>query len=170
MTIRPARPADAFLLPAIEKSAAQAFTAIESLAWLAAHDVLDVEQHLGFIASGLHWVAVDDEDRPQGFVCASVQDTALYIEELSVARSHQGQGLGRQLMLAVEHRARAAGLAALILTTFSDVPWNAPFYRRLGFQCLDEQALDGFLCEQLRHERALGLPGRCAMSKALLGR
>jgi hypothetical protein len=24
------------------------------------------------------------------------------------------------------------------LTTFRDVPWNAPFYRRLGFEVVDE--------------------------------
>ena len=29
--------------------------------------------------------------------------------------------------------ARARGLTALLLSTFSDVAWNAPFYQRLGF-------------------------------------
>jgi len=167
MTIRPARPSDASLLPAIEQSAAQSFAAIEHLAWLAGHDVLSIEQHLGFIASGLHWVVLDDDDRPCGFLCASVQETALHIEELSVARSHQGLGLGRKLLAEVERWARAEGFTALTLTTFADVPWNAPFYARLGFQRLDEQALERFLGEQLRHEQALGLPNRCAMGKVL---
>ena len=30
-------------------------------------------------------------------------------------------------------------LDALTLTTFRDVPWNAPYYRRCGFRVLDEQ-------------------------------
>ena len=30
---------------------------------------------------------------------------------------------------------------AVTLTTFRDVPWNAPFYTRLGFAMLDELTL-----------------------------
>lgn len=167
MHIRPARPADAPLLCAIERSAAQSFTAIDTLAWLAGHDVLSIEQHLGFIASGLHWVAVDEDDQPCGFLCASAQGPHLHVEELSVARLHQGRGLGRQLLMSAENRARVAGFRALTLTTFVEVPWNAPFYARLGFQRLDDRQASAFLQEQLRHEQALGLPGRCAMSKVL---
>lgn len=167
MHIRPARPADAPLLPAIEGSAAQSFIAIDHLAWLAGHDVLSVEQHLGFITSGLHWVAVGDGDRPCGFLCASAQGQDLHIEELSVAQPFQGRGLGRELLMYAENRARDAGFRALTLTTFAQVPWNAPFYARLGFQRLDNQHSSAFLREQLRHEQALGLPDRCAMSKAL---
>lgn len=29
---------------------------------------------------------------------------------------------------------------AVTLTTFRDVPWNAPFYTRLGFAMLDERS------------------------------
>ncbi|OLS62692.1 GNAT family N-acetyltransferase [Pseudomonas putida] len=167
MRIRPARPDDATLLPAIERSAAQSFTVIDCLAWLARHDVLSLEQHLGFIASGLLWVAVDGDDQPCGFLCASAQGGDLYIEELSVARPHQGRGLGRQLLKHAEHRARASGYKALSLTTFAAVPWNAPFYARLGFQRLEARQASAFLHEQLRHEQALGLPDRCAMRKVL---
>lgn len=167
MPIRPARPQDAHLLPAIERSAAEAFLSVERLAWVAAHQVLSVEEHLGFINKGLLWVAVDDQDRPQGFLCASVQDGGLHIDELSVARSHQGQGLGRELIAVVEAWALAQCFTALTLTTFKDVPWNAPFYARLGFVALDDGQLQGFLQQQIAHEHALGLPGRCAMRKAL---
>lgn len=167
MNIRPARPDDAPLLPALERSAAQSFSTLEHLAWLAGHDVLDVEQHLGFIARDLHWLAVDEDERPLGFICASAQGEELYIEELSVARPAQGKGLGRQLLQRVERRARVEGFKALTLTTFADVPWNAPFYARLGFQYLEADQLSGFLREQLVHERAIGLPGRCAMGKTL---
>ncbi|MHA6195102.1 GNAT family N-acetyltransferase [Pseudomonas wadenswilerensis] len=167
MIIRPTRPSDATLLPAIERSAAQSFTATENLAWLAGHDVLSVEQHLGFIAQGLHWLAVDEHDQALGFVCASAVDDTLHIEELSVARSSQGQGLGRALVGHLECRARDAGFKALSLTTFATVPWNAPFYARLGFQRLDDAQAGEFLRQQLRHEQAIGLPDRCAMGKTL---
>jgi len=167
MTIRSTRPTDAAQLPAIERSAAQSFTATENLAWLAGHDVLSVEQHLGFIAEGLHWLAVDEHDQPQGFICASAVDDALHIEELSVAQSSQGRGLGRALMTQLENWARDSGFKALTLTTFATVPWNAPFYARLGFQHLNDAQASEFLRQQLRHEQAIGLPDRCAMRKAL---
>ncbi|WP_110971634.1 GNAT family N-acetyltransferase [Pseudomonas huaxiensis] len=167
MPVRPAHPQDAHLLPAIERSAAEAFLAVERLVWVAAHQVLSVEEHLGFINKGLLWVAVDEQDRPLGFLCASIQDDGLHIDELSVARSHQGQGLGRELIATAEAWAQAQRFTALTLTTFREVPWNAPFYARLGFTCLDDGQLKGFLQQQIAHEHALGLPGRCAMCKAL---
>ena len=165
MNIRPTRPAEAPLLPAIERSAARSFLTIEGLEWLADHAVLSVEEHLAFIANGLSWVATDDADQPLGFLCASVQDGALHIEELSVHRDRQGQGLGRRLIAHAEARARATGLGGLTLTTFEDVPWNAPFYARLGFERLQDDRQTAFLRQQLAHEQAIGLPGRCAMSK-----
>jgi len=167
MLLRPTRPTDASQLPAIERSAAQSFSHVANLAWLAGHDVLSVEQHLAFIARGLHWLAVDEDDQPLGFVCASAQDRTLHIEELSVAQSSQGRGLGRALLGHLETWARGEGFQALTLTTFATVPWNAPFYARLGFLRLDAGAAGEHLRRQLQHEQALGLPDRCAMRKAL---
>jgi hypothetical protein len=37
--------------------------------------------------------------------------------------------------------ARQAAYPAVTLTTFRDVPWNAPFYTRLGFSMLSELRL-----------------------------
>ena len=47
----------------------------------------------------------------------------------------QGKGIGRRLIACVADRP-AKGLASLTLTTFRDVPWNAPFYARLGFEMI----------------------------------
>jgi hypothetical protein len=48
-------------------------------------------------------------------------------------RAHQGLGIGRALIAAAEAQAAADGHAEVTLTTYLEVPWNAPFYRRLGF-------------------------------------
>ncbi|HEX3960074.1 MAG TPA: GNAT family N-acetyltransferase, partial [Trebonia sp.] len=54
-------------------------------------------------------------------------------------------------------RAAADGLAALTLTTFASVPWNAPYYRRCGFRVLDDEELTSGL-RAIRHDEAeLGL-------------
>jgi N-acetylglutamate synthase-like GNAT family acetyltransferase len=46
--------------------------------------------------------------------------------------------IGRQLIACVADHARTLGLTSLTLTTFRDVPWNAPFYARLGFEYIAE--------------------------------
>ena len=45
----------------------------------------------------------------------------------------------------------------MTLTTFRDVPWNAPFYERLGFCVLDSSELTPELDAVVREEAARGL-------------
>lgn len=49
------------------------------------------------------------------------------------------------------------GVPALTLTTFTDVPWNAPYYLRCGFRVLDDEEIGPGLREIRRRERAHGL-------------
>jgi hypothetical protein len=46
---------------------------------------------------------------------------------------------------------------ALTLTTFTQVPWNAPYYARCGFRLLDDDFLAPGLRKIREHEAALGL-------------
>ncbi|MDD0976228.1 GNAT family N-acetyltransferase [Pseudomonas fontis] len=164
---RLARPQEAGQLPSIEQSAAQAFLGIKGLAWIAEHGVLSAADHLAFIAEGLDWLVVDEQDMPLGFLCACVQGDALHIEELAVDHAYQGQGLGRRLIAHVRDWAQGQGFTALTLTTFVEVPWNAPFYTRLGFVALDDGQMSDFLRRQLVYEHSRGLQGRCAMRQML---
>jgi hypothetical protein len=72
----------------------------------------------------------------------------------------------------VEHLAALAaadGRAAITLTTFRDVPWNAPYYERLGFTVV-EPADQGPELAALVAEEAERIPGeapRVAMRRAL---
>ena len=70
-------------------------------------------------------------------------------------------------MAAAEAEARGMGLVALTLTTFETVPWNGPFYVRLGYQVLPEPPRNSHLGSLLYAERRRDLTGRCAMRKAL---
>lgn len=62
--------------------------------------------------------------------------------------------------------AHASHCRALTLTTFCDVPWNAPFYARLGFQRLTWQEAGERLRAILGHEQRSASPptaaARCA--------
>jgi len=163
MLVRPARYDDVPHLMAIERSAAHAFAQRPELAWLAQGEVLDGDTHQAFIDSGRSWVAEKAQGPLLGFICASLQGQALHIEELSVRLEAQGQGIGRRLLDEVVAVARRSGLQQLTLTTFADVPWNAPFYARYGFEVIAHDQLSARLSAVMAGERAQGLEGRCAM-------
>jgi GNAT superfamily N-acetyltransferase len=82
------------------------------------------------------WVACPENDIPVGMVIASVRDGAAYIEEMDVLPAHGRRGLGARLLACVCGWAEARSHAAVTLSTFRDVPWNGPFYRKHGFRDL----------------------------------
>lgn len=88
--------------------------------------------------AGLAWVAVDPDDHPVAYLVAELVDGALHVEQVSVHPSWAGRRIGRALLDHAAEAARARGLPRLTLTTFEDVPWNAPYYRRCGFVVLPE--------------------------------
>lgn len=163
--IRLAKPADAAFLPAVERSAGEAFRVIPSLAWIADDTVLSEEDHQRFIDGGTSWVSVSRTDRPVGFLCGEVCGRDLHIWALAVRSDHQRSGRGLALIDASIDWAKTRGLAGVTLTTFRDVPWNGPFYRRAGFQTLRDDRTGSRLRNILHREIEHGLPGerRCAM-------
>lgn len=162
ITVRPTRPGDVTALPAIERAAGKRFRDYPELAWLAEGDVISAEQHLDYAERGLSWLALAN-DQPVGFILAELHASSLFIVELSVHLDWQGKGIGRRLIACVADQARKRGLASLTLTTFRDVPWNAPFYARLGFEMIT--TLTPELREKREEETAHGLAydARCAM-------
>ncbi|UDG01485.1 GNAT family N-acetyltransferase [Enterobacter cloacae] len=162
ITVRPTRPGDVTALPAIERAAGERFRDYPELAWLAEGDVISAEQHLDYAERGLSWLALAN-DQPVGFILAETHVSSLFIVELSVHLDWQGKGIGRRLIVCVAGQARKRGLASLTLTTFRDVPWNAPFYAWLGFEMIT--TLTPELREKREEETAHGLAydARCAM-------
>lgn len=162
ITVRPTRPGDVTALPTIERAAGERFRDVPALAWLADGEVISAEQHLEYVERGLSWLALAN-DRPVGFILAEAHPSSLFIVELSVDRDWQGKGIGRQLIARAVDHARTLGLASLTLTTFRDVPWNAPFYARLGFEKMT--TLTPELRQKREEETAHGLAynARCAM-------
>src|SRR5262245_47931245 len=131
--IRPARPDDLQALPLIELAAAAVFRATP-YAYLADDDPVSAEVDL---AHEHVWLVVDQADQPIAFAIVHVLDESVHLHELDVHPDYARQGLGRRLIATVTDWARARGATALTLTTFDDVPWNGPYYARLGFRTLD---------------------------------
>ncbi|SDA84407.1 GNAT family N-acetyltransferase [Mesorhizobium qingshengii] len=168
-TIRMAQEGDAEALPDIEQSAGEAYREIAELAWITDDDNQTVERHCELIAKGKCWVAVEHDDQPVAFLSAEIHDDTLHIWELAVRLDRQRSGIGRALLDKAIADARERRLAALTLTTFRDVIWNAPFYHKLGFLMLDDAQAGERLRQVLRREVEHGMPAsrRCAMRLVL---
>ena len=107
--------------------------------------------------AGRLWVAVDERDRPVGFALAEELADELYLCEMDVLPDHGQRGIGTQLVEAVIAWARLHEFPALSLITFRHLPWNAPFYAKLGFQPLSSADLGTELAGFLAEEAEVGI-------------
>ena len=166
--VRLARSDDLGALPGIER-AANALFAAYGLAEQFSNLLTPIESLREGVRTDRLWVAADEVDRPVGFALAgSVGDNA-HLDELDVHPAHGRRGLGAALVEAVCGWARASGYRAITLTTLRCIPWNAPWYQRLGFRVLEENELSQALRDVLQEEIRRGLPAdqRVAMRREL---
>ena len=116
------------------------------------------------------WV-IAENDEPVGFVIVREFSGAAHIHEIDVHPRCARRGLGRRLIEHVASWASARGHTTLTLTTFADVPWNGPYYSRLGFATIPADALSTGLREILLAEAAAGFPMRHRIAmQMVLGR
>ncbi len=163
--IRLARPEDCGALPAVEKSAGETLFRSIGMTAVAEAEVPPPSFYPPLIDVGLLWVATDKQDRPVGFCACKLEGDFLYVDELAVRSDRQRRGHGNALMQAAASDARRRGLRAVALRTFKDVPWNAPYYRKLGYKIADPPELAELKAKTIAHERESGLDPetRCTM-------
>jgi GNAT superfamily N-acetyltransferase len=151
-------------MPDIERSSGEAFRQIPGLKWIADDEVTSADRHEALIRQGAVWIAVGIDGSVVGFLSAEVHQSALHVWQMSVHADHQRKGIGRRLINQAVAWAAGHPLTALTLTTFRDVPWNAPFYWSCGFEIVDP-ALYLMLQATLEAEGRAGLQmeNRCAM-------
>ncbi|MFI1421170.1 GNAT family N-acetyltransferase [Streptomyces sp. NPDC020731] len=157
MRIRPAAPGELPALQDIERAAGAPFRDL-AMPDIADDDppALDVLER--YRRAGHCWVAAEThDDRPVAYLIAEPVDDALHVEQVSVHPRAARRGVGRALLAHAADHAREQGLTALTLTTFADVPWNAPYYARLGFRTLTEPELTPGLRRIRAEEAAHGL-------------
>ena len=152
MPIRPIETRDFSALQDIEDATAKQLQSVGIDAMTELGPYSD-EEMTGYVTAGLAWVTTDDSDVPVGFLVAEIVDDCLYIADVNVHPRAARQGLGRQL---IDH-AGTGNYPALTLTTFRDVPWNAPYYRRLGFETLTEDEITPNLRAIREFQATIGL-------------
>ena len=163
-SLRLARPADAELMPAIERAAAERFAEDPELAGLVHNDPWEPPALARLIRKG-HCLVSHVGEEMVGFLVCEPFRRELHICEMDVLPDHQGCGIGAGLVRACLIDARNAGFSAVTLTTFSDLAWNGPFYARLGFEEVTALDAQPRLAGELANEVDDGLPAtrRCAM-------
>lgn len=108
--------------------------------------------------------ACSPEGEPVGFAVLDFVDGRPHLDQLSVQRAWMKRGIGRALV----ERAKAWSVrpGELWLTTYDErVPWNAPWYSRLGFVTANYAEIPPTLATRLEAEKSV-LPaksGRVAM-------
>jgi GNAT superfamily N-acetyltransferase len=154
--IRPARRTDFPELQRIEQAAAELFAGY-GVAAAVLQDSTTMEDFGGAHEQELLWVAVAEDDAPIGFAFVERVGEYAHLDELDVDPPHGRRGVGSALVRTVCAWAKEHGLPGVTLTTYRDIPWNAPFYHRLGFAELTSEQLTPALRDLVREEAKRGL-------------
>lgn len=170
LVIRPAGIEDLPTIQSIERASAQRF-----LGWMdaiAADDPTSLDTLAARCATGDLLVVSDVSASSAplvGFVMFRPVDDSMYIEQIDVLPAFGRRGIGATMLDAVAQRARGKGFTRLTLSTFREIPWNAPYYRRLGFTDLIDGHLTPGLSKVRREHQARGLDenARVFMAQAL---
>lgn len=157
--IRPARPEDLPALPEIERAAAQLFRQVpgDLLAGVQ-DDVTSGEDFEHARLGGWLLVAAAPDGTPVGFALMDPLPGSVHLDEIDVHPDHGRRGIGAALVRAVVAAAGDRGYPAVTLTTFREVPWNAPFYAGLGFRALEPDEWTPELASLVAAEAEAGLP------------
>ncbi len=171
--LRPAETTDIEAMRDIERRATQIFRNI-GYDFCADGPIRDIDEHARVQASGLTLIGITaaasaHAGAPAGFAVFEPLDGEAHLVEIDVDPSFQGMGLARLLIAAGEDWAQLKGFDGMTLTTYRDVPWNAPFYRRHGFAEFEPDHDRKGLRDTIEREAAWGfaLKPRIAMRKRL---
>ncbi|MBD8881376.1 4-(cytidine 5'-diphospho)-2-C-methyl-D-erythritol kinase [Rhodanobacter sp. 7MK24] len=119
---------------------------------------MDAQALVEAISAARVWVALDVGDQVVGFVGVAIEDGEAAIAEIDVLPNHGRRGIGAALLEHACAWAAESGYPSVVLGTLSDVPWNAPFYARHGFEAIDPKQYTPALAAHQAHDRERGFP------------
>lgn len=155
-SIRKATDRDIAAMQSIEVDAGTRFRDV-GLDAIANDDPPSADGLAAHIADGTAWVAVAGGDVVVGYAAASVVDGEGHLDQVSVGLDAAGHGVGRELIETVHRWSNSLGHEAVTLTTFVDVAWNGPYYRRLGYEDVPADSMGPELATIRAAETAAGL-------------
>jgi len=151
-------------LIAIDLAASQLFAGTGMLPEEELSDHVPAEVFEASMPLGHVFVARDRKGVAAGFLLTSLRGDTLYLDQVSVHPEHGRRGLGAALIRRVFEDAVDRGLKTVTLSTFRDLPWNAPFYRTLGFRELPRKQMTDWMLEiEARQAAVMDVTKRCFM-------
>lgn len=146
-------------IPLIETAAAAMFCEAD-LPLEIRYRVTDIDALAEAQGASRLWVALNGDRRPVGFALANTIDGAAHLDEMGVLPQFGRRGIGTRLLETIISWAQARRFPRLTLVTFRHLPWNAPFYERMGFTAMAESDLGEGLASLLHEEAAAGIDVR----------
>ena len=163
--VRLAKESEIYGLPEVERLAARRFLPYVDELEISA-ELLEGLTPISFLrrAQVEHrlWVALSqgaqsrDASEPVGFIAAKFLPETCFVIEISVHPDHGRRGVGAALIEACCQGASSRALKWVSLTTFRYVPWNIPFYKKMGFEVVDEVSQPPEIRAIVAHEARYG--------------
>ena len=133
VTVRTASAADLVEVPGVEAAADELFRQ---------RGVPDLPAPAPAALRAAAWRVLVAGRPVQGVAVLELVDGDLYLKQRSVHPSAMRQGIGGALLEAAVSTASLVGAPRVTLLTYADVPWNAPWYARHGWQVTDDLGPD----------------------------
>jgi ribosomal protein S18 acetylase RimI-like enzyme len=126
-------------LPAIGKLLAELVNAMDDTEGV---DIrVAVENYSNLLKDpGSHFLVAEIVGTPVGFINFAIRQTVLHrspsglIDELVVAKEHEGRGIGKQLVLAAIEKCQQLGCCEVEVSTEKTNVEARKFYRKCGFE------------------------------------
>jgi predicted N-acetyltransferase YhbS len=151
--LRRARRAELFVLQEIEDEADLRYGRV-GLAMITRMQHQEIALLEAGRRKGWLWVAANTVNRPVGWALLRDVHGHAWLHQLSVLQRFGQKGIGTALVEAACADAARAGYPEIFLSTAREVPWNAPFYARRGFDGVPDN--DYWLRQERLQEICLG--------------
>ena len=150
---------DCLELPRVEICAGAVFTSI-GMDEIAQDDPPSVELLLEYQKAGRLFIASDPREKTvQAYIVLTIlsppegNDPGLgFVHQVSVSPTYARRGIGARLIAQAEAWSLSQKVPCICLTTFDNVPWNRPYYERLGFRVLSDTELQEHRYAELKRQ------------------
>ncbi|HAO34605.1 MULTISPECIES: GNAT family N-acetyltransferase [unclassified Hyphomonas] len=156
------------VLAEVDRAASALFAPTGLLSAEALKDHVPIDILASAAENGDLFTARLDTGAPVGFALVSLRGGMLYLDQISVHPDQGQRGIGAALLTRVIDEAKRRKLRRVALSTFRDLPWNAPFYAKHGFREIRRSDMAEWMLELERIQaEELDVSKRCFMVRKI---
>lgn len=102
------------------------------------------------------WVAVEYGEL-RAYLLGDFLPESLHIDQVTVHPDAARRGIGALVIESASSDERAKERGCVTLTSFANVPWNAPYYERIGFMDIAESEWPAGIAEKVAEDQENGI-------------